>query len=88
MTTPEPTPDLIAVARRVAARTWTVPGGRSAFKDMDPNLRSLVDAGLARLVIGVHQFTDDYWALSIAGEGWLRDVEADAMWSHTSGPNP
>jgi hypothetical protein len=68
-----PTPELIAAARRCAARTWTV-GPEGPFSPTDPHLRQLVDAGLARLYFTpAYRLADDYWALTDAGVAWLAE---------------
>lgn len=67
----EPTPELIATARGVASRQWTVANNQSAFEDMDPNLRALVDAGYVVLYLPPTRLRDDYWTLTAAGRAWL-----------------
>jgi hypothetical protein len=68
----DPTPELLATARRVATREWTVGPEESAFTDMDPSLRQLVDAGYAVLYMPpASRLRDDYWTLTWLGEQWL-----------------
>lgn len=69
MTDLEPTPELIACARRVATREWEL-----AAEDPipnDPSLLALMDRGY----VGVHcrstRLRLDYLTLTAAGRGWL-----------------
>jgi hypothetical protein len=87
MSTLEPTPELLAAARRVQTGTWTVAENEPGYPT-DPYLAQLFDAGLVLLHYPPTRLRPDYWRLTQDGERWLRDAEADAMWSHTSGPNP
>jgi hypothetical protein len=70
---PAPTPELLAAARRCAARDWTV-GPEGPFSPTDPHLRQLVHAGLAYLCFTpACRLADHYWALTDAGEAWLTE---------------
>jgi hypothetical protein len=74
----EPTPELIATARRVATRTWTVGPEGAAGMLHDGHLEQLVIAGLAVLhYTPAHQMRDDYWRLTPAGEQWLANATTD-----------
>lgn len=74
----EPTPDLLAVAQRVASREWTVAHDEDAFTSMDPNLRLLVDAGYAVLYLPPTRLRDDYWTLTDTGREWLAEHAQEA----------
>lgn len=74
MTDLEPTPELLATARRVATNGWTVGADEDAYgADMDPHLRQLVDASLAILYYPPTRLRDDYWALTLDGRVWLAE---------------
>jgi hypothetical protein len=78
MTVLAPTPELLAAARRVASRTWTV-GHRGPADLTDPHLKQLVDARLAYLhYTPAFKRTDDYWRLTVEGEQWLAEHEPGA----------
>lgn len=78
MATLTPTPELVAVARRVATRTWTVAHDADAFgPDMDPCLRLLVSARLALLHLTPTRLRDDYWTLTDRGEQWLAELDTE-----------
>ena len=75
----EPTPELIAVARRVATREWTVGAEENAFgPDMDPNLRQLTDASYVMLYFPPTRLRDNYWTLTPAGQEWLAEHDTTA----------
>jgi hypothetical protein len=68
----EPIPDLIAAARRVATREWTVGPEEVAYgPDMDPNLQTLVDASYVVLYFPPTRLRLDYWTLTQRGRDWL-----------------
>lgn len=72
MPSPDPTPDLIATARRAAGRDWTVGPEGAIEVQTNPDLAALVTAGLVRLhYTAAHRLADDYWALTDAGRDWL-----------------
>jgi hypothetical protein len=73
----EPTPELLAVAQRVATREWTVAPDEDAFTGMDPNLRTLVDVGYVELHLPPTRLRDDYWTLTEAGRAWLDEYGRD-----------
>lgn len=75
----EPTPELIAAAKRVATGTWTA-GHRGPAELTDPALRELVDARLAYLhYTPAFKRADDYWRLSTEGEEWLARAEQESQ---------
>lgn len=69
---PEPTPELIAAARRVASRTWTVAENEPGYPT-DRHLAALFDAGLVFLHYPPTRLQDDRWALTLAGKVWLAE---------------
>ena len=76
MFTLEATPERVAIARRMSGGGWSVPHGLAAFPGLPEAHVSLLDAGLAALVIGALGM-EDYWALTEAGEQWLALAEAE-----------
>ncbi|MER7280532.1 hypothetical protein ABT369_39445 [Dactylosporangium sp. NPDC000244] len=68
----EPTPELLACARRVATREWTLGPDDSAYPD-DPALRKLVDASYATVYYPPTRLRDDYWTLTTSGRAWLAE---------------
>lgn len=67
----DPTPELLAVAWRVATGDWTVGHDEDAFGGMDPDLRLLVDKGYAVLYVPPTRLRLDYWTLTTTGREWL-----------------
>ena len=68
----EPTPELLATARRVATREWTVAAEADAYgPDMDQHLRQLTEAGMVALYFPPTRLRDDYWTLTTTGRKWL-----------------
>lgn len=79
MTDLTPIPELLAAARRVATGDWTVEHNEDAFgPNMDPNLRTLVDAGLAVLYFPPTRLRLDYWTLTATGRAWLATHDKEA----------
>lgn len=72
-----PTPELIATARRVATREWTVAENEPGYPT-DPNLAQLVDAGLVVLWYPPTRHREDYWTLNSRGEQWLAEHDKEA----------
>lgn len=70
MTDLTPTPELLAAARRVATREWTVAENEPGYPT-DPHLAQLLDAGLVLLYYPPTRLRDDYWTLTDAGRVWL-----------------
>jgi hypothetical protein len=66
----EPTPALLATARRVATRKWTVAEYEPGYPT-DWHLAQLFDAGLVILHYPPTRLRDDHWALTPAGRDWL-----------------
>lgn len=74
----DPTPSLLAVARRVATREWTVPESEDAYgPGMDPDLRRLVDANYVVLYFPPTRLRDDYWTLTTTGREWLAEHDKE-----------
>lgn len=75
----EPTPDLLAAARRAAGTGWIVGPRGSAEACTDPALALLVQAGYVRIhyVSAADQMRgrDDYWSLTTDGRAWLADQD-------------
>lgn len=69
---PEPTPELVAVAKRVATREWTVAPDDPVYPIADPNLALLVGEGLATLHYPPTRERLDHWTLTCAGRAWLK----------------
>lgn len=64
--------DLVATARRVASRQWTVGCEGAAEMETNAELADLVGRGYARLYFTpAYQRADDYWVLTPEGEQWL-----------------
>lgn len=76
MSSLEPTPELIAAARRVATRTWTVAENESGYPT-DPHLAQLVDVGYAVLYYPATRHRPDYWTLTTTGRQWLADATTE-----------
>jgi hypothetical protein len=72
-----PTPELLAAARRVATREWTLSVHDSAYPD-DPALRKLVDAGYATVYYPPTRLREDYWTLTTRGREWLAQHDTEA----------
>lgn len=78
---------LIAASRRIGNERVELDHDEPPAKD--PWIRELHEAGYIRVVFTpAFQRRPDFWRLTDAGQEWLRDAAADAVWSHTSGPNP
>lgn len=74
----DPTPELLAAARRVATCTWTV-GHRGHADLTDPHLKRLVDARLVYLhYTAAFKRADDYWRLTDEGGQWLAEYGGEA----------
>lgn len=70
MITPlEPTPELLACARRVATRDWVV--AEDEVIDMDAPIGALVTAGYAVIYYPPTRLRPDYWTLTTSGREWL-----------------
>lgn len=70
----EPTPDLLATARRANGRDWTV--GPEGAIEMETNqaLAQLVGVGYVRMhFTAAYKRADDYWTLTEAGRVWLAE---------------
>lgn len=72
----KPTPELIAAARRVATREWTLSPNDSAYPS-DPALQQLVDAGYATVYFPPTRLRDDYWTLTTRGREWLAQHDTE-----------
>lgn len=73
--TPEPTPELLAAARRVATGEWTVEHDEDAFGGAEPALRVLLTANLVELYLPPTRLRLDYWTLNTRGREWLASAE-------------
>ncbi len=76
MTELQPTPELLAVARRVAARDWVLGPNASYAPSADPHLYRLWEARLVTVHYALpsrqQDGTDeDRWTLTAAGREWL-----------------
>lgn len=72
----EPTPERIAVAKRVATREWTVGHDEAAFSGIETAHRELIDAGMVVLHLPPTRLRLDYWTLTPRGHEWLARAEA------------
>ncbi len=74
----DPTPELLAVARRAGTRKWTV-GPEGAIEiTTNPHLATLVGKGLVRLhYTPAFALADDYWTLTDAGRAWLAEHDKE-----------
>lgn len=73
----EPTPDLIATARRAATGTWTFDHRGPVEITTDPNLAQLVAAGYVKphYISAGQQIAgrDDYYRLTDEGMAWYAE---------------
>jgi hypothetical protein len=76
MTGLEPTPELLATARRVATREWTLTVGEPGYPT-DAHLAQLVDAGYVVLYFPPTRLRDDYWTLTATGCAWLAEYDKE-----------
>jgi hypothetical protein len=70
----EPTRELLAAARRVATREWTVAENEPGYPT-DWHLARLFDAGLVILHYPPTRLRDDYWTLTPRGVQWLAQYD-------------
>jgi hypothetical protein len=74
-----PTPERVAIARRIATREWTVGHDEEAFANLDPAHRDLIDAGMAILYMPPTRLRLDYWTLTDRGREWLARAEQESQ---------
>lgn len=88
MITPlEPTPELLAAARRIAARQWTLGPDDSYAPSADPHLHRLwehrhVTVHFANPSWQQGGTDEDRWTLTEAGRAWLAEHDPETKENH------